>query len=63
MTLSSAEYTMGRQTRRKVFLEEMDSIIPWGELVAEIRSLYYGGKRGRKPIEIETMMRMYFLQN
>ena len=64
ITFSSIEHNrVMARTKRQVFLEEMDRIIPWEEIVAEIKPYYYKGKRGRKPIEIEIMMRMYFLQN
>lgn len=28
-----------------------------------IRPFYHAGKRGRRPIDIETMLRMYLMQN
>ncbi len=43
----------------------MDSTIPWELWVDIIRPYYYKpypGKRGRRPWEIETMLRMYLLQ-
>ena len=40
----------------------MDEVIPWGEWVGLIEPVYYNNKRGRKPIPIETMLRMYLLQ-
>ena len=46
----------------KNFWEVMDEIIPWDEWVEIIRPYYPTGKRGRPPIEIEIMLRMYLLQ-
>lgn len=43
----------------------MDSIIPWVRWVELIRPYYYKqfrGKRGRRPLGIEMMLRMYLLQ-
>ena len=40
----------------------MDGIIPWEEWVSLVVPRYPSGKRGRPPIEIETMLRMYLLQ-
>lgn len=51
-----------RITKRDAFLREMDACIPWDALVELIRPCYYEGRRGRKPVGIERMLRMYFLQ-
>lgn len=40
----------------------MDEIIPWDEWVDFIKPHYPSGKRGRPPIGIEKMLRMYLLQ-
>ena len=40
----------------------MDGIIPWEEWVSLVVPRYPSGKRGRPPIEIETVLRMYLLQ-
>ena len=39
-----------------------DAAVPWAELVAAVEPFYYPGKRGRRPIRVERMLRMYFLQ-
>ena len=52
-----------RKTRREAFLEQMDKIIPWADWVTLIASHYPSGKRGRPPIGVETMLRMYLMQN
>ena len=51
-----------RKTKREEFLEIMDEIIPWEEWVGILRPYYPSGKRGRPPMEIELMLRMYLLQ-
>ena len=51
-----------RVSRRERFLEQMDQTIPWGRWVGLIESHYYTGAKGRKPIPLETMLRMYLLQ-
>lgn len=57
------EYTDRRhRTKREAFLEKMDAILPWGEWVALVTPYYPEGKRGRKPVEIEQMLRMTMLQ-
>ena len=63
-TFSDIEYANRRRTtKREAFLDSMESIIPWKDWVELIRPFYPQGKRGRRPIEIETMLRMYLMQN
>ena len=63
-TFSDIEYANRRRTtKREAFLDSMESIIPWKEWVELIRPFYPQGKRGRRPIEIETMLRMHLMQN
>ncbi len=52
-------------TRREQFLAEMDAVVPWGRLLALIEPHYpkAGPKGGRPPMPLETMLRVYFLQN
>ena len=62
-SISDMEYRCRKKkTKREEFLEIMDEIIPWEEWVTLIVPHYPNGKRGRPPIEIETMLRMYLLQ-
>jgi IS5 family transposase len=51
-----------KQTRRERFLAEMDQLVPWARLVALIAPFYPKGQRGRPPMGIERMLRVYFLQ-
>jgi len=52
-------------TRRERVLAEMDAVVPWGRLLALIEPLYpkAGPKGGRPAMLLETMLRVYFLQN
>lgn len=52
----------GRQTRRERFLSEMDRVIPWRRLIELIEPVYPKGSQGRRPIGVETMLRIYLLQ-
>ena len=52
----------GKRTRREQFLAEMDAIIPWGQLVDLIEPHYPKGGKGRPPLGLEKMLRIYFLQ-
>jgi IS5 family transposase len=62
-SFTDAEYSQRRRTtRREEFLTMMDDVIPWAEWVGLIEPVYYNKARGRKPVPIETMLRMYLLQ-
>ena len=62
-SFAEAEYaTKKKQTRRDKFLAEMERVVPWGRLVERLQPLYPKGARGRKPIGLERMLRIYFLQ-
>src|ERR1035438_8463893 len=51
-----------KKTRREVFLEEMEQVVPWRELGALIEPHYPKPGNGRPPVGVERMLRMYFLQ-
>lgn len=53
-----------KKTRKEVFLEEMEQIIPWKELSAVIEPFYPKPEgAGRRPVGIERMLRIHFLQH
>src|SRR2546427_10649291 len=54
------QYT--RKTRRAIFLEEMEQVVPWGELCALLAPHYPKPGKGRPPVGVERMLRNYFLQ-
>src|SRR5271167_2283999 len=43
-------------------LEEMEQVVPWGELCALIEPHYPKVGNGRPPVGLERMLRLYFLQ-
>jgi len=51
-----------RVTRRQRFLAEMERVVPWARLIAVVEPYYPKGRRGRPPIGLERMLRIYFLQ-
>jgi transposase, IS5 family len=51
-----------KTTRREIFLGQMEGLIPWARLVGIIEPHYPTGARGRPPIGIERMLRIYFMQ-
>ena len=64
LSFSQAEYGAKKKlTRRDLFLAKMGDVVPWSRLIAVIEPHYpTSGKRGRPPIGIERMLRMYFIQ-
>jgi IS5 family transposase len=51
-----------KKTRRTLFLEEMEQVVPWAELCALVESVYAKAGNGRPPMGAERMLRIYFLQ-
>ena len=51
-----------KKTRRAIFLEEMEQVVPWAKLWALIEPHYPKPGNGRRPKELEQMLRIYFLQ-
>jgi len=51
-----------KRTRKRIFLEEMERVVPWRELVAQIVPHMPPGKTGRPPYPAELLLRIHFLQ-
>jgi len=51
-----------KKTRKQVFLEQMDQVVPWAALVELIAHYYPEGRTGRPPFSLLTMLRIHFLQ-
>ncbi len=51
-----------RKTRRAMFLEEMEQVVPWAKLCARIEPHYPKPGNGRRPVGLARMLRIYFLQ-
>ena len=61
---AEAEYAGKRKkTRREVFLEEMDLVVPWKALLKLIEPHYPVAGRGRRPYALSTMLRVHLMQN
>jgi IS5 family transposase len=62
-SFSEREYAgKKKQTRRDLFLNKMQTLVPWQEWVALLEPHYPKGDRGRPPIGCERMLRLYLLQ-
>ena len=51
-----------KRTRREKFLQEMDQVIPWEELLQIIKQYYPKAGNGRQPMPLGRMLRIYFMQ-
>ena len=64
MTISAFSDELAQvRTKKKEFLAQIERIVPWKEWIAMIQPCYYKGERGNKPYLLETMVRLYLLQN
>lgn len=63
-SFSELEYASKKKvTRRDRFLAEIEAMTPWSALEAELEAFYpKGGGRGRPPIGLNRMLRMYIAQ-
>jgi IS5 family transposase len=60
ISFSDAEYACKRKkTRREVFLEEMEQVVPWKVLLKMIEPHYPVAGRSRRPYELESMLRVH----
>jgi IS5 family transposase len=64
ISFADAEYAGKRKkTRRELFLEEMELIVPWKVLLKIIEPHYPVAGRGRRPYALESMLRVHLMQN
>jgi IS5 family transposase len=64
MSFADAEYAGKRKkTRRELFLEEMELVVPWKALLKVIEPFYPVAGNGRRPYPLATMLRVHLMQN
>src|SRR5512139_2841974 len=51
-----------KRTRKREFLDEMNQVVPWAELIALIEPHAPAGRTGRPPFAVATMLRIHFFQ-
>jgi IS5 family transposase len=62
-TLATAGFDRyAKTTRRDAFLAEMEAVVPWAEFCGLIEPFYPKAGNGRRPVGLERMLRIYFLQ-
>ena len=52
----------GRKSKRELFLDQMNQVVPWSELLALVEPHYPKAGNGRQPVGVAIMLRTYFLQ-
>ena len=63
ITFASIAYTHKKvTTKREAFLNEMERVVPWSRLLKLIEPYCPKAGNGRPPMPMETMLRIYFLQ-
>ena len=63
LTFAEAEYrNKKRKTRRELFLEKMDGLIPWAKLEKKLRKYYPKGENGNPPYPLPIVLRVHCLQ-
>jgi IS5 family transposase len=64
ISFAEAEHASKKKlTRREIFLNDMEQVIPWQAFVQLIRPHYPVAGRGRRPYELESMLRVHLMQN
>ena len=64
ISFADAEYAGKRKkTRREVFLEEMELVVPWKALLKLIEPRYPVAGRGRRPYPLESILRVHLMQS
>src|SRR6202011_5798255 len=63
LTLSATGFERyAKTTRRATFLAEMERVVPWPALCGLIEPFHPKPGKGRPPVGVERMLRIYFLQ-
>jgi IS5 family transposase len=52
----------GRKSRRELFLDEMEQVVPWSDLESWVEPHYPKAGKGRRPVGLGIMLRTYFVQ-
>jgi len=52
----------GRKSKRELFLDQMNQVVPWSDLLALVEPVYPKAGNGRQPVGLAIMLRTYFLQ-
>jgi IS5 family transposase len=62
LALQASFEKFGRKGKRELFLNRMEQVVPWPELLALVEPHYPKAGNGRQPAGLSIMLRTYFLQ-
>jgi len=63
LTFSEVEFHhKKRKTRREIFLEKMEQLIPWKQIEKKVRRYYPNNGNGRRPYPLSVMLRVHCMQ-
>jgi len=51
-----------RKSRRELFLDEMEQVVPWSGLQPLVEPHYAKARNGRRPVGLGNVLRTYFVQ-
>jgi pilus assembly protein CpaE len=51
-----------RKSKRELFLDRMEQVIPWGELLAQVESRGPQAESGQRPASLSILLRTYLIQ-
>src|SRR5271163_3334695 len=51
----------GRKIKRELFLDQMNVLVPWSQLLALVEPYYPRAGNGRQPVGLSIMLRIYFV--
>jgi IS5 family transposase len=52
----------GRKSRRQLFLDEMEQVVPWSGLQSLVEPHYAKAGNGRRPVGLGIMLPTYFVE-
>lgn len=60
LTFADSEYNQKRRkTRKEIFLDRMDKLVPWKRLESIIKPHYPKAGNGHRPYPLSTMLRIH----
>jgi transposase, IS5 family len=63
LSFVDSEFDSRKPTRRAIFLQKMEKVVPWERLRAVIEPHYRDPVSGRRRLDLDMMLRIHLLQN
>ena len=62
MRITNCFELITKKTRKRVFLDEMERVVPWTDLVSVLEPHTPSGKTGRPPFAVANILRIHLMQ-